>query len=73
MDALDAPRPRQKWGKAQKRAYAKEKAMEDLLLPPKNPPPAWLSDPSLLPKHPPGRKPKEEPKKLNKGRRKPKV
>lgn len=56
MDALDARRPRQKMGKKQKQAYAKEKAMEELLLPSKTPPPAWLSDPSLLPKKPPGRK-----------------
>ena len=27
-----------------------------MLAPPKNPPPAWLSDPSLLPKKPPGRR-----------------
>jgi hypothetical protein len=53
MDALDRPRPRQKWSKKQKQAYAKEKAMEELLSPPKNPPPAWLENPDLLPKKPP--------------------
>ena len=53
MDALDGPRLKQKWGKKEKQAYAKEKAMEELLTPPKNPPPPWLSDPKLLPKKPP--------------------
>lgn len=56
MDALDARRPKQQWSKKEKQAYAKEKAMEELVAPPKNPPPAWLSDPSLLPKKPPGRR-----------------
>jgi hypothetical protein len=56
MDALDARRPRQKMGKKAKIAYAKDKAMEELLQPAKNQLPAWLSDPSLLPKKPPGRK-----------------
>jgi len=53
-DALDhrsGGKPR--FSKAQKRKYARKKAMEELLLPPKNPPPAWLSDPSLLPTKPP--------------------
>lgn len=54
-DALDRPRPHGKMGKAAKRAYARDKASEELLLPPKSPPPAWLSDSSLLPKKPPGR------------------
>ncbi len=54
-DALDAPRGKQKMGKAAKMAYAKEKTMEELCAPPKNPPPAWLSDASLLPKKPPQR------------------
>lgn len=54
-DALDRPRPRQKWGNKEKRAYAKEKALEDLLLPPKHPPPAWMSDTRLLPRRPPGK------------------
>lgn len=56
MDALDARRPRQKFSKKEKKAYAQDQAMKALLEPPKNPPPAWLSDPSLLPKKPPGRK-----------------
>ena len=56
MDALDARRPKQRWSKKMKKQYAQEKASEELLLPPKSPPPAWLSDPSLLPKKPPGRK-----------------
>lgn len=43
------------FSRAEKMAYAQEKHMEDLLQPPKNPPPAWLSDPSLLPKRPPGK------------------
>lgn len=55
-DALDR-RAFRKGGfsKAEKRAYAKQKFAEDLIQPPKNPPPAWLSDPSLLPKKPPTR------------------
>ncbi len=52
---MDAPRGKQKMGKAAKMAYAKEKTMEELCAPPKNPPPAWLSDASLLPKKPPQR------------------
>jgi hypothetical protein len=56
MDALDARRPRQQMSKKEKQAYAKEKAMEELVTPPKNPPPAWLSNPALLPKKPPGRR-----------------
>jgi hypothetical protein len=56
MDALDARRPRQKMGKKERQAYAKEKAMEELVQPPKAPLAPWLSDPSLLPKKPPGRK-----------------
>ena len=55
-DALDQYRGRQKMGKKEKQAYAKEKAMEELVKPPKNPPPSWLNDPNLLPKKPPGRK-----------------
>lgn len=55
QDALDQRRPRQKMGKKEKQAYAREKHIEDLLQPPKNPPPDWLNDPSLLPKKPPGR------------------
>lgn len=53
-DALDK-RAYKKGGfsKAEKREYARQKAVDDLLLPPKNPAPAWLSDPSLLPKKPP--------------------
>jgi hypothetical protein len=56
MDALDARRPKQKMGKKQKQEYAKEKEMERLMEPPSKPLAAWLSDPSLLPKKPPGRK-----------------
>ena len=55
-DALDRPRGRQRFGKKQKMQYAREKAAEELLMPPKAPPPEWLSNPSLLPKRPPGRK-----------------
>ena len=58
-DALDRPAFRKGgFSKAEKRAYAQQKAMEELVQPPKNPPPAWLNDPSLLPKKPP--KPTEE-------------
>ena len=44
-----------KMPKAARCAYAQEKQMEELLIPPSKPPPAWLSDPTLLPKKPPGR------------------
>jgi hypothetical protein len=43
------------FSKAEKRAYAIKKHGEALLEPPKKPLAAWLSDPSLLPKRPPGR------------------
>jgi hypothetical protein len=52
-DALDQGRPRQRFSKKEKAAYARKMFEESLLLPPKNPPPAWLQDPSLLPKKPP--------------------
>ena len=58
--SLEGPATKGKWGKAQKRAYAKEKAAEELIAPPKNPPAAWLSDPSLLPKRPPARVKKDD-------------
>lgn len=56
-DALDR-RAFQRGGfsKAEKRAYAQQKFLEDLVAPPKNPPPEWLNDPSLLPKKPPPRR-----------------
>jgi hypothetical protein len=55
-DALDR-RAFRKGGfsKAEKRAYAQQKFLEELVQPPKNPPPAWLNDPTLLPKKPPAR------------------
>lgn len=43
------------FSKAQKREYAQKMFAEELLSKPKEPPPAWLNDPSLLPKRPPGR------------------
>lgn len=58
-DALDQRRPYQRLSKKDRIAYAREKHLEDLMLPPKNPPPAWLSDPSLLPKKPPTRRSEE--------------
>lgn len=55
-DALDRKAFRKGgFSKAEKRAYAQQKFVEELVQPPKNPPPAWLADPSLLPKKPPGR------------------
>jgi len=36
--------------------FAQEKALEELLVPPSKPLAPWLSDPSLLPKKPPGRR-----------------
>lgn len=41
--------------KKEKRAFAIRKRDEELLLPPSRPLPAWLSDPTLLPKKPPRR------------------
>jgi hypothetical protein len=55
-DALDHQAFRKGgFSKAEKRAYAREKFVEDLLSPPKTPLAAWLSDPTLLPKKPPPR------------------
>lgn len=56
QDALDH-RVSRKGGfsRSEKRAYARERFAEELLAPPKAPLPAWLSDPSLLPKRPPHR------------------
>ncbi len=54
-DALDHQSTRGKFSKAEKQAYARKMHEEALLEQPKNPPPAWLSDPTLLPKKPPGR------------------
>jgi len=57
-DILDRGwRGKQSFSKAQKREYAKEMHMQGLLTPPKDPSklPAFLSDPSLLPKRPPGK------------------
>jgi hypothetical protein len=51
-DALDRPAFRKGgFSRSEKRAYAQKK----LVQPPKNPPPEWLSDPTLLPKKPPTR------------------
>ncbi len=57
QDALDR-RAFQRGGfsKAEKQAYAKAKFAEELLQSPKNPPPKWTKDKSLLPMKPPGRK-----------------
>ena len=55
QDALDRPRPRGKMGKRGRQDYARAKAAEELLVPPSRPLAPWLSDPSLLPKRPPGR------------------
>jgi len=54
-DALDRGRPRQRFNRAQKQAYAKKKVEEELLMRPKQPRPEWMDDPSLLPKRPPGK------------------
>ena len=43
------------FSKAEKRAYAQAKFLEELVQPPKEPPPEWMSDPELLPKKPPPR------------------
>jgi hypothetical protein len=50
-DALDQARPRQKFSKAEKRAYAKQMFEQELLQPPKNP-----IRPLVLPKKPPHRR-----------------
>jgi len=44
------------FSKEEKRAYAQQRFLEELVAPPKNPPPEWLNDPSLLPKKPPPRR-----------------
>ena len=51
-------RQKQSFSKKEKQAYARERHLEALCEPPKNPTklPAFLSDPSLLPKKPPGRR-----------------
>jgi len=55
-DALDHRLVRRgRFSRSEKRDYAKRMREEELVLPPKDPPPAWLTDPSLLPKKPPGR------------------
>jgi len=54
-DALDQARPRQKFSKAEKRAYAKQMFEQELLQPPKNP-----IAPLVLPKKPPGVRPDPE-------------
>ena len=56
MDAMDRPRGKPKYGKKEKQKYAQEKHLEALCEPPKQPLAAWLSDPSLLPRKPPGRR-----------------
>lgn len=55
-DALDRPRGKQTFSKKEKAAYAREQHLKNLLEPPKNPPPEWLADPTLLPKKPPARR-----------------
>lgn len=53
-DALDRPAFRKGgFSKAEKRAYAQQKFMEELVQPPKNPPPEWTENKELLPKKPP--------------------
>ena len=57
-DILDrGRRQRQQLSRADKQKYAREMHLEGLCQPPKDPSklPAFLSDPSLLPKKPPGR------------------
>jgi hypothetical protein len=49
-----------KFSKKQKKAYAKKMRDEELVTPPKNPPPAWLWNPELLPKKPPIRVSREK-------------
>lgn len=56
-DALDHKAFRRGgFSKAEKRAYAKQRFAEELVQPPKEPPPEWLSNPDLLPRKPPPRK-----------------
>jgi hypothetical protein len=56
-DALDQARPRQKFSKAEKRAYAKQMFEQELLQPPKNP-----IKPLVLPKKPPHRRNEDDQK-----------
>ena len=54
-DALDRPRPRQRLGKRARIEYARAKAVEELVLPPRDGLADFIRDSSLLPKRPPGR------------------
>jgi hypothetical protein len=60
-DALDRPRGRQKLGKAERQKFAKQKFVEELVVPStKHQRPAWMEDPTLLPKKPPVRKSEDQ-------------
>ena len=54
-DALDRPRPRQKFGRKARQDYARRKSVEELLEPARDGLADFLQNPSLLPKRPPGR------------------
>jgi hypothetical protein len=43
------------FSREEKREYARQKFVEELVQPPKNPPPEWLFDRTLLPMKPPGK------------------
>lgn len=56
-DALDRQAFRKGgFSKAEKQAYAKQKFAEELVTPPRDPPPAWMDDNTLLPRKPPPRR-----------------
>lgn len=51
VESPKKPRTRSKVGRPPKKLTRED----ELLIPSKYPPPAWMTDPSLLPKRPPGR------------------
>lgn len=53
-DALDQARPRRAFSKRDKQEYAKRMHAEELNVPPKEGLADFLTDPTLLPKKPPG-------------------
>jgi hypothetical protein len=59
-DAMDHIKTGKGFGKAEKRNYAQMKHLEGLCTPPKDGLAPFLSDPSLLPKRPPSRRPEGE-------------
>ena len=56
-DALDhRARARPRFGKKERRDYARKRHLEELLVPPSRPLAAWVTDPNLRPLRPPGKR-----------------